>query len=196
MANGRVKGQISLGGAKTVRNSRNPAFKNPHTTSTVGVRGAKATKNTHRPRVHSRPSSQQENLNRTAASKTSSNLRNDNPHTVNTVGLRGAKVPSNKGTSSNLRKTSPRAVNSQGLTRASKRAPRQSLQSSGTGILYSGRGTKVPFAGNRRQVGPSPRVVSDIPAVVRRAASRKAPGGGAGAGKVSFTTRIAKILSK
>jgi hypothetical protein len=180
------------------RNSRSAALGNPHTMSTVGLKGARATKTTHQPRLHGRPSVKQEGLLRTAKSKTSTRLGRQSPDTMNTVGLKGSSTPRNKlATGSNLRKTSPDAINSQGLKRASKRAPRQSLQSAGTPGSKAGGGRKTPLIGNRRQVTstlkPQKNYNASIPAAIRRAAAR-APS--IGSSKPSFTSRVTKILSK
>lgn len=184
------------------RTTRNPSQYNSHVAPTVGLKGAG------KPFAQmKRTTTQLDNT----GDKISKNTRKYNPHTAPSVGLRGAKIgQSGKGPrkGSNLSRAAgdknsqnpyvnpPHANDTQGLTRASKKAPKQSLRSSGT-LGKAGGGKGIAFMGNRRQVNSSLRTQkyfnNGIPAVVR-AAARRAPS--PGSSKPSFTSRVAKITSK
>lgn len=184
------------------RTTMNPSQYNTHVSPTVGLRGAG------RPNSESKRTTTQFD---SVPDKISKNTRKQNPHTsYGTGGLFGATKNGAKGTASrsNLGRSPgdknslnpyvnpPHANDTQGLTKISKRAPKQSLQSHGT-HGQTGGSRKTGFMGNRRQVTSSlkPQRVfnADIPAAVRKAAAR-APS--VGSSKPSFTSRVARILSK
>jgi hypothetical protein len=186
------------------RTTKNPSQYNTHVSSTIGLKGAgKPFQDMKRTTT---------NLDNTG-DKISKNTRIQNPHVAFSAGLRGAKKNGAKGTASrsNLaRGSNPKNSSSvygmtdhtqqtRGLTKTRKQSggAQTKLQSSGTYKKATAGGRKVAFMGNRREQNSTLRTqkaINDkIPAVVR-AAARRAPS--PGSSKPTFTSRVAKILSR
>lgn len=131
-------------------------------------------------------------------SRTRTNFQRQKAGTLNTVGLKGAKNggPTAR-TRTSLSSPGPRAKVQGGLkTHAATGRIGTKLQSSGTTKRPTG-GKGIPLKGNKRLVTstlrPQKAFIAGIPAQIRRAAAR-APSNGSS--KPSFTSRVAKIISK